>query len=137
MVEIAIAYQGGLRCRAEHGPSGVAIQTDAPLDNHGRGELFSPTDLVAAALGSCILTILGILAERHAVDLSGARAHVAKEMTSAPPRRIARLTVNLSLPATVPAELRPAFEKAARGCPVLASLHPEIEETLTFTWDAA
>jgi putative redox protein len=98
MVAIEVEYQGELHCHAVHGPSESTLNTDAPKDNQGRGESFAPTDLVATALGSCILTTMGILARTLDVDMSGAKASVEKEMTSAPPRMIRRLTVVLSMP---------------------------------------
>ncbi|MBI5833343.1 MAG: OsmC family protein [Armatimonadetes bacterium] len=137
MVEMDVVYEGGLRCLLTHGPSGSEVRTDAPVDNHGRGELFSPTDLVSSALGACLLTIMGILAERHTLDLTGARVHVSKEMTDTPPRRIARLTCAISVPPGVPEELRPAFERSLRTCPVAQSLHPDIEKVIEFAWDVA
>jgi len=134
MVEIKIAYEGQLRCRAVHGPSGTTLSTDAPTDNMGKGELFSPTDLVATALGTCILTIMGITAQRHAIDLSGATASVTKEMASGPPRRIGRLTVEVSVPAPLSDEHKHLLENAARACPVAKSLHPGVEMVLKFQW---
>ena len=98
MVEITVRYQGQLRCAATHGPSQSAILTDAPVDNHGKGEAFSPTDLVAAALPSCIMTILGIYGERHGIDLAGMHARTVKEMSKTPPRRIASLRTTVSIP---------------------------------------
>jgi len=92
-VEVNIEYQGNLRCQATHGPSRSTLVTDAPTDNHGKGEAFAPTDLVATALGSCLLTIMGIVAERDKIDMSGATAHVVKEMAPKPTRRIGKLTV--------------------------------------------
>ena len=91
MVEMTIQYEGELRCTATHGPSGCRLQTDAPVDNMGKGETFSPTDLVATGLGACILTIIGIVAKRHAIPVRGATVKVTKVMTTEPPRRIARL----------------------------------------------
>ncbi|NIP97177.1 MAG: OsmC family protein, partial [Akkermansiaceae bacterium] len=91
MVEIEINYEGQLRCGAEHGPSKDTLKTDAPVDNHGRGEAFSPTDLVATALGSCMLTIMGIVAQRDGIPLEGSRARVVKHMSTDTPRRIAKL----------------------------------------------
>lgn len=136
MVEIRIDYMGDLRCRATHGPSGNTLLTDAPLDNHGRGETFSSTDLVATALGTCMLTVMGIVAQRHGLDLTGATATVAKEMVQAPLRRIGRLTVHIR----VPAELAPADQErlrnAARHCPVHESLRPEVEMPITFHFGA-
>lgn len=122
MVDIDIVYEGNLRCRVRHRPSGTEIVTDAPRDNEGRGESFSPTDLVAAALGSCMVTILGIVARRHEIPLEGTRVHVKKEMQAAPDRKIRRLTVTLSLPKSVPEDRRAMLEKAALACPVHRSL---------------
>ena len=99
MTVIDSVYQGELRCKASHGPSGTELATDAPTDNQGKGERFSPTDLVATALSTCILTIMGIVAERHGWDLKGTEARVEKTMSSEAPRRIAQLTVWVSLPA--------------------------------------
>jgi putative redox protein len=98
MVEIHTEYEGGLRVRAIHGPSANTLCTDAPVDNHGLGESFSPTDLVATALGTCMLTVMGIYAERHQIDLRGTKAHVVKIMSATPPRRIARLEVRIECP---------------------------------------
>src|ERR1700719_3756527 len=95
MVEIQIAYLGELRCEATHGPSGTRLVTDAPVDNMGKGQSFSPTDLVATALGACMLTIMGIVAQRHNLDLRGTRVKVTKEMATAPVRRIGRLPVEI------------------------------------------
>src|SRR5436189_2719054 len=97
-VEIDIVYEGQLRCRATHGPSKTQLATDAPVDNHGKGESFSPTDLVATALGVCMATVMGIFADRHEIDLRGTKVTVLKEMTQVPVRRIARLTVDLVVP---------------------------------------
>jgi len=97
-VEVSTVYEGQLRCRATHGPSGNTLVTDAPVDNHGKGESFSPTDLVATALGACMSTVMGIFAERHAIDLRGMRVTVRKEMTQVPVRRIARLTTEIHMP---------------------------------------
>lgn len=134
MVSIQVEYQGDLHCKATHGPSGVELATDAPKDNQGRGEGFSPTDLVATALGSCMLTIMGIAARTQGIDISGATATVEKEMTTAPPRRIARLTVRIHVPHAPSATDREKLERAAHTCPVHKSLHPEIEIPIEFTW---
>src|SRR6185295_18627169 len=99
MVRIEAEYEGELRVVARHGPSGAKLSTDAPVDNHGKGESFSPTDLVATALGSCVMTIMGIVAERNQIDLTGTRIHVTKEMIQQPVRRIGRLPVTLTIPA--------------------------------------
>jgi putative redox protein len=134
MVQIDLQYQGGLRCAAVHAPSQTQIFTDAPVDNHGRGESFSPTDLVATALGTCMLTIMGIYAEKNGIDLTGARVKVLKEMTSVAPRRIARLTTQMELPLPEDHPRREALERAALTCPVHESLHPDVEKPVHFIW---
>ncbi len=134
MVRIDCVYDGDLHCRTTHGPSGNVLATDAPKDNQGRGEAFSPTDLVAAALGTCMLTILGIYARRHDIDLEGATARVEKEMTAVPVRRIGKLKVALNLPAKIAPESRSVLETAALVCPVYKSLHPDIEKEVTFIY---
>jgi putative redox protein len=133
MVKIAIEYQGGLHCSATHGPSGRQLETDAPVDNNGRGESFSPTDLVATGLGACMATLMGIYAQRHNIDLTGMRIEVEKQMSKDAPRRIARLTTHIWLPVAASPEL----ERAALTCPVHHSLHPEIEKPVIFHWDEA
>lgn len=133
-VQITIAYQGELRCEATHGPSAVTLHTDAPVDNHGRGESFSPTDLVATGLGACVLTILGIQADKHELDLSGARVTVEKHMSEDLPRRIARLPVKVEVPLDFDERVRTVLERAAHTCPVHQSLHPDIEKPIDFHW---
>src|SRR5687767_10789503 len=113
-VTFSVHYRGELRCEAEHGPSRTALITDAPTDNHGRGESFSPTDLVATGLATCMLTTMAIL-HRKDVELAGARAEVEKHMTTAPPRRIAKLVVRIAMPRGVRADLRPKLEATAHG----------------------
>lgn len=132
MVRIEIAYQGQLRCQAIHAPSGSRLLTDAPVDNQGRGESFSPTDLVATALGTCMLTIMGIAAHKHDLDLTGTTVTVLKEMTSEPPRRIARLTVEIALNRSFEPDQLTMLKNAALTCPVHKSLHPEIEIPVEF-----
>jgi putative redox protein len=134
MVAIEVKYEGELHCRAVHGPSGTVLATDAPKDNQGRGESFSPTDLVATALGGCMLTVMGIMARSIDVDLAGATATVEKEMASAPVRRIEKLTVKIHVPQQVTEENRERLERAARACPVHKSLHPDVQVPLEFTW---
>src|SRR5438874_4127310 len=97
-VQIDVTYEGQLRTKAVHNPSGNSFITDAPVDNHGRGESFSPTDLVATALGTCMATVMGIFAERHGIDLKGMRVTVKKEMVQEPVRRIGRLTSEIHVP---------------------------------------
>jgi putative redox protein len=134
MVEIKITYEGDLRCHARHGPSGITLNTDAPVDNNGKGESFSPTDLVATAMGTCMLTIMGILARKLNVDLKGTRVTVTKEMSPAPPRRIARLAATLDIPTKVSPEHRERLEQAALNCPVRLSVHPDIQMPAKFNW---
>lgn len=137
MVKIQIRYEGDLRCHATHGPSSVTLSTDAPVDNQGRGESFSPTDLVATALGTCMLTIMGIVARRHGWDLSGATVEVEKGMVAAPVRRIGSLAVVIRVPAELDSKAQAALETAAHTCPVHKSLHPEIQIPVRFLFGAA
>ena len=119
-------YEGQLRCQASHGPSGTRLETDAPIDNQGKGERFSPTDLVATALSTCILTIMGIVAERHGWDLDGCSAWVEKSMTQEAPRRIALLEVWIELPAHLDEKARRVLQKAGENCPVKLSLEGSV-----------
>jgi len=134
MVAIQLEYQGELHCKAVHGPSGTELATDAPKDNQGRGESFSPTDLVATALGSCMLTIMGIQARTLEIDIAGSTATVEKEMTATPPRRIASLKVKIHVPHAISAENRQKLERAAHTCPVHKSLHPDVQMPIEFVW---
>ncbi len=135
-VEVSALYQGQLRCVATHGPSGASLATDAPLDNGGNGAAFSPTDLVATALATCVLTTMGLVAQRHGIDLSGTTANVIKEMTQKPVRRIASLATQVVIPAAAVPETadRGRLEAAALKCPVHASLHTDIDAPLTFLY---
>lgn len=137
MVKIDIRYEGGLRCHAVHGPSACELSTDAPVDNHGRGESFSPTDLVATALGTCMATIMGIVADRHGWTIDGTRMSVGKEMTSEGPRRIRRLDVVIEMPAALDETARRTLESAAHSCPVRLSILPAIEVPVEFRWTSA
>lgn len=134
MVQVDVIYQGDLHTQATHGPSGATLTTDAPVDNCGKGELFSPTDLVGTALGTCVLTILGIYAQKHGLDVRGATARVEKEMTAVPVRRIARLATELRIPLPADTPHREAIERAILSCPVHASLHAEMEKPVRFVW---
>jgi putative redox protein len=134
MVQIDGIYQGGLRCQAVHGPSGTTLVTDAPVDNHGRGESFSPTDLVATGLGTCILTVMGIVAEREKIDLTGMRVTVQKEMSAEPPRRIARLATRIVMPNRLTEQQKTKLEKAAHACPVHQTLHGNVELPIEFVY---
>jgi len=133
-VKIAVRYKGQLHCEAVHGPSGTKLATDAPVDNEGKGESFSPTDLVATALGACMATIMGIMAKRHGTQLDGMTVETVKEMSSDAPRRIVGLksTVTVPLPANHPH--RKLLEAAALGCPVHHSLDPRIDKSVEFVW---
>ena len=133
-VEMNAIYEGQLHCSIKHGPSGNVISTDAPKDNQGRGEAFSPTDLLGAALGSCMLTIMGIYAQRQNLNISGASAHVTKEMVTAPVRRIGKLIVTIKVPKGIPVEQRQPMESAALSCPVFKSLHADVEKDCRFEW---
>jgi putative redox protein len=138
MVEIQLSYRGSLRCDAVHGPSQTALVTDAPVDNQGRGESFSPTDLVATALGSCMLTLMGMTANKFGWDVDGIDVRVEKHMTTKPPRRIERLVVQFTVPEAVKARLdteaRHALEHAANTCPVRLSILEAIEVPVEFGW---
>ncbi len=134
-VEIDVRYLGELHCEATHGPSRSTLITDAPVDNGGQGAAFSPTDLVATGLGACILTMLGIVARRHSIDLQGARVHVVKEMAASPARRIARLGATVTLPgAALDADKRALLERTAHTCPVKQSLHPDTAVEIVFVY---
>lgn len=133
MVEIELEYEGDLRVAARHGPSGTRLNTDAPVDNEGKGESFSPTDLVATALGSCISTLMGIYARRHDIDLTGMKIRVEKHM-SAEPRRIGRLPVTVDVPVALDDRHRVAIERTALTCPVHQSLHPDIDAPIEFVY---
>ena len=134
MVTINLSYAGGLRCSAIHAPSGNTLTTDAPVDNNGKGEAFSPTDLAATALGSCMATVMGILAERKDIPLDGLEVEVRKHMSPDTPRRISKLEVDLHMPLPADHPERKLLESAARGCPVHQSLHPDIEIALSWFW---
>jgi uncharacterized OsmC-like protein len=134
MVEISIKYLGDLQCEARHEPSGTVITTDAPVDNEGRGESFSPTDLAATSLGACMLTIMGIAARKQGVNLGDTQVKVLKEMTAQPPRRIAKVTVVFTIPLPASHEKRAMLEEAARNCPVHLSLDPGVEQDMRFDW---
>jgi uncharacterized OsmC-like protein len=134
MVNIAIRYDGSFHCSAVHGPSQAELATDAPADNQGKGEAYSPTDLVATALGTCIATTMAIVAEQHQTDLKGMTVHVAKEMAS-DPRRISRLTTEVHIPLAADHPHRALLEKTALGCPVHRSLPAEMERPTEFFWE--
>jgi len=134
MVEITVRYEGDLRCTAKHGPSGTTLLTDAPVDNHGKGEAFSPTDLLAAALPACMMTIMGIVAAREGIDLRGMTATTTKVMSTDAPRRIASLHTIITLPIAADHPHRGKLEQAAHTCPVHKSLRESIEADVTFMY---
>jgi putative redox protein len=134
MVKMSVVYTGKKHCELKHEPSGSKIETDAPKDNAGLGERFSPTDLVGAALASCILTTMAIVAERDGLSIEGARAEVTKEMNVSP-RRIASLPVQVTLSAKISADDRKKLENAANHCPVHKSLHPDVQAPVSFIYE--
>jgi putative redox protein len=135
-VEINLTYEGGLHCTATHGPSKQTLTTDAPVDNGGKGEAFSPTDLMATALGTCMATVMGLVAQRNHLDIAGLQVQVIKEMVADPVRRIGALKTRLVFPPGKP--LSPAdrtkLEAAAKGCPVERSLHPDVKLPMEFVY---
>lgn len=135
-VEVDVVYEGSLRCVATHGPSQDRITTDAPTDNGGRGAAFSPTDLVATALATCVGTVMGLAANRAGFGIDGTRLHVTKVMTQTGSRRIARLELAVSIPGggNLAPEQRTRLESAAGQCPVKNSLHPDVEVTMKFSY---
>ena len=134
MIKIWTQCLGDLCCEIRHEPSGTDITTDARVDNEGRSESFSPTDLAVTSLGTCMLTILGIAARRHEVDPGKTTVKVMKEMTPQPPRRIAKLTVLFTIPLPAEHPHRTLLENAARSCPVRLSLHSEVTQEMCFDW---
>jgi putative redox protein len=134
MVEVKLTYEGDLHCSATHLPSGNTLVTDAPLDNNGRGQAFSPTDLVATALGSCMATVIGIVARRKELPVEGMTVNVRKIMSDDLPRRIHRLELDLRIPLAASHPDRKLLESAANGCPVHHSIHPDIEVVMNWFW---
>jgi uncharacterized OsmC-like protein len=134
MSQFTIEYTGDLHCQAIHGPSGAVIETDAPVDNQGKGEAFSPTDLAATSLGLCMMTVMGIAAKARDINLMGSGMTVRKIMASDTPRRIARIEVDVTIPLPSDHPHRDLLENTGRSCPVALSLHPAIEQKITFHW---
>ncbi len=128
MVPISLVYDGELRCTITHDNSGATFVTDAPKDNFGKGESFSPTDLVATALGSCMITTMGIIARKEnlGVNLDGTRVAVEKYMSTDAPRRIANLVVRVSFPGGISRNVRPRLKEIGDTCPVAKSIDPNI-----------
>jgi putative redox protein len=129
-----VRYEGSLRCSAEHGESGVVVVTDAPKDNQGNGASFSPSELLSVSLGSCILSIMGIMARSLDIDITGASASVEKEMANAP-RRIARISVHVHVPVALEEDQRRKLESAAHACPVHNILN--VDAPISFSWGSA
>jgi putative redox protein len=134
MVPQSFLYLGELRCEAKHGPSGVVLVTDAPTDNQGRGESFSPTDLVVTAFATCSVTTMGIVARRDNVRLDGTKVYAEKHMSTDAPRRIVRILVKIEFPPAIPRGYRERLEHTARTCPVAKSIHPDITLDVTFSY---
>ena len=135
-VEINMAYEGGLHCTATHAPSTKTLVTDAPVDNGGKGAAFSPTDLVATALGTCMATVMGLVAQRNHLDIAGLQIQVIKEMTADPVRRIGSLKTRLTFPhgKLLSDTDRSKLRAAALACPVKQSLHPDVKTPVEFVY---
>jgi putative redox protein len=133
-VEVNCIYEGNLTVSSTHAPSGSIIHTTAPVDNGGTGSLFSPTDLIAASLGSCMLTIMGIVATRDGINMNGARAGIVKHMSDRP-RRVGLLEAVVHLPQKLSDDDRRKLEAAARACPAKQTIHPDTELQISFVYD--
>lgn len=135
MITSKVIYSGGLRTRATHERSGDTIITDAPLDNHGKGEAFSPTDLMSTSLAACMLTTMGIACEARGMNMDGAMAEVTKIM-AANPRRVAEIHVTITMPHKgYTDEQKKMLENTAHTCPVALSLHPSLIQKITFVYN--
>ncbi len=134
MVTITAVYEGDLHCSARHEPSGAQLSTDAPVDNQGKGQSFSPTDLCATALGTCMTTIMGIRARQLGVDMAGAHFKITKIMSSDTPRRIVGLPIEFWVPGKHSDDVKAALRHAAETCPVNYSIHPDIDNPVTIHW---
>ena len=128
-----VTYLGNLRTESVHLKSNTSFLTDAPVDNNGKGESFSPTDTVATGLASCMITVMGIKANEMGVDMTGTTAHVTKTMASEP-RRISKIEIVIELPFEADAKTRTILERTGTTCPVHFSLHPDIEKVISFNW---
>lgn len=135
MVKSTGTYLGGLNCQLTHTPSGGRIETDAPVDNHGRGLAFSPTDLVAASFASCLVTTMAIAARtKLGFDIPGVRWEVAKVMSADAPRRIVRIATEVWIPLPRSRDPEGVLEAAALNCPVHHTLHPDVQRPVLFHW---
>jgi uncharacterized OsmC-like protein len=134
METIRTVYIGELRTEATHVKSGVKIISDAPTDNHGKGESFSPTDLLAASLGSCMATIMGIASRTHNINIDGTKIRITKVMANNP-RKVSEVHVEFDMPENTYSEKeKEILDRAARTCPVALSLHPEIKQEVRFNY---
>ena len=134
MVRIDVVYEGDLHTSSCHLPSGASVATDAPVDNQGRGESYSPTDLLASAMGSCMMTIMGIAARQHRWALEGMSVEIEKHMQE-DPRRVSRLVLRFEMPTGLPEKAHSVLQNAARTCPVAKSIHPDIGLDVSFNWN--
>ncbi|GAC1307687.1 MAG: OsmC family protein [Mucilaginibacter sp.] len=133
MATIETVYLGGLRTEATHVQSGTKIITDAPVDNQGKGEAFSPTDLLSASLASCMLTIMGIKARAHNIDIDNTTCSITKIM-AADPRRVAEIIISFKFPKQYTEQEQAMLERAALTCPVYYSVHEDLKKTVDFGW---
>lgn len=133
MVKMLVEYKGQFHCKASH-PSGATIETDAPKEVGGKGEAFSPTDLLGCALATCIATTIALYAQRKGLDISGMKLEVEKKMTDQPSRRIGNLNVDIWIPHTFSQDEKLAIEKVAHSCPIDKSLSRDVEVILKFHW---
>ena len=133
MVTMNIEYQGTLRTHSTHQPSGNTVITDAPLDNRGKGEAYSPTDLLTSSLGSCMLTIMGIKSDDLGIDIDGTKVTVVKHMSSDSPRRVSQIDVDMQIPSKISPEHLASLKRSALSCPVAQSIHPDLNINFTMT----
>jgi putative redox protein len=134
MIEINITYEGQLHCKAVHGPSGAVLETDAPVDNHGKGESFSPTDLAATSLGVCLLTVMGISANDRKVNMEGTTCRIEKHMSTDTPRRIVKIIADINFPTGISLDKRGLLDAVALHCPVAKSLNHDMEVKMNFNF---
>ena len=134
MPTVETIYTGELRTEATHLLSGNKLITDAPPDNQGRGEYFSPTDLVATALGSCMVTVMGIASRGHNFNIDGSKLVITKIMTAEAPRRIAEVVIDITFPENYSEKVKKIIEYTVKNCPVALSLHPDVKQTVTLRY---
>ena len=133
-VKISSEYLGNLRVKNTHGPSGSILETDAPVDNMGKGEKFSPTDLLVTSLASCVITTMAIVAQKEGFDIGKVKCNSEKHMSADKPRRVSKIVLDFELSAALTAEQRSRLESIATNCPVHHSLLPSIETKIHFTY---